>query len=232
MIIAAPTSGSKGGTGKSTLSSVLALHLSDKFNVLLIDLGEAGSSTLLALGQDPGAPYIQDFFSGSADWRDVLCQSPYSPRLFVAPSPRKIAGPVDPSMLASMLEEVKRYFHLTLIDLPAYPGKLYDPVVDLADITLLLLNPDPLSFEAAKNSYVGKNLVLPVMNKYHPVHKQWLDRAKETWNAVFAFPFDPALTFSKTRTLPEAMKFLKEETRKDLKLLAQRLLKPFVKVSR
>ena len=232
MIIAAATSGSKGGTGKSTLSSLLALRLSKKYRVLLVDMGEGGSSTRLVLGQDPGPPYLVDYFAGKTDWKNIICQSPYSHRLYVAPSPPKIRGPVDPYMLYDMLVALKKHVQIVIIDLPAYPGSLYDPVVDMGHLVLLLMNPDPLSFEAAKQAYTGRGLVLPVLNKYHPVHREWLDKAKEHWNVVFAFPFDPALTFSKTRTLPEAYKFSKEETKKDLALLAQRLLKPFVKISR
>ena len=232
MITGVLTSGSKGGTGKSTLASVLALHLSSRYNVLLVDMGEGGSSTLLALGEDPGPPYLTDYFAGKAEWGEVVCQSPYSRRLFVAPSPPRIGGPVVPDMLGELLASVGRHVQVALVDLPAYPGSLLDPVVDLGDVVLLLVNPNPLSFEAARRAYTGRGLVLPVLNKYHPVHRGWLERARDRWNAVFAFPFDPALTFSKTRTLPEAMKYMKEETRRDLSLLAQRILKPFVKVSR
>ena len=227
------TSGSKGGTGKSTLSSVIAysVALSQK-KVLVVDLGEGGSSTWLTLGEDPGEPYLTDYFSGKADWRDIICLSPYVEGLYVAPSPPKTNNVVSVKMLSDLLAQVRGFFHLAFIDLPAYPGSLLDQVVDLGDIVMLLINPDSLCFKAAKQAYIGRGLVLPVLNKYHPIHHVWLDKAREEWNSVFIFPFDPALTFSRIKKLPDAFRYLKKETRKELELLAQRLSRPYVKVSR
>lgn len=236
------TSGSKGGTGKSTLSSLLSYKLAHSvlvsnsirkhLNVLLIDLGEGGSSTQLILGQDPGPPYLIDYLIGKAGWQDIICQSPYSQRLLVAPAPPRLEHTVPIDRLYYFIKWAKKMQFITLIDLPAYPARIYDGVVDMADITLLMINPDPLSFEAARNAYTGRGLVLPVLNKYHPKFRVFFEKAKNLWNVTFTFPFDPALTFTVTRTLPEAYRLAKEETRRDLGLLAQRVLKPFVKVTR
>jgi len=235
------TSGSKGGTGKSTLSSILALKLARstlttrntrrQLKVLLIDMGEGGSSTLLALGGDPGPPYLVDFLVGRAGL-DIVCQSPYSPRLYVAPAPPRLSILPPLTRLPYLVAWGERMFDFVIIDLPAYPGNILDTAVDLGHIAVLVFNPDSLSFSAAKNAYTGKSLVLPVLNKYHPKFRSWLEKAREYWNNAFTFPFDPALTFMAVSALPDAYELMKDETKEELGLLAQRILRPFIKISR
>ncbi|ABL78127.1 ATPases involved in chromosome partitioning-like protein [Thermofilum pendens Hrk 5] len=229
-------SGSKGGTGKSVLSSLASFELASMGRkVLLVDLGELGSSTQLCLAEDPGPPYLSDFFQGKASWRDVIVASPWE-KLFVAPSSKQ-QGPVDADSLEYLLEAVDGYVDFVVLDMPAYPGTLYDPVAALAEVLALVMNPDKLSFSAVGGWYVGREfarrkLALPVLNKYHPVMSPWLDRLREYFGAVFTVSFDPALTFAYTETIADAHKHLSKKTREEVKLLVQRLDKPLLKVTR
>ncbi len=236
MTVVAFASGSKGGTGKTTLASLLSYHVaSTGRKVLLIDLGESGSSTSLTLGE-PEPPTINDYLAGRCDWRDVVAESPYSQNLLVAPSTQNI-GRVEPEKIARIIRGVSRSVKHVVIDLPAYPGSLYDDVVALGEVVVAVLNPDKPSYEAVREWVLGRRglfegrLLLPVLNKYTPFDAEWRDRCEDDFKAFFTVPLDPALTFKATGNVRDAYALAKQETRKQIEQLAYRIEKPLLKVT-
>ncbi len=237
MAILVCSSGSKGGTGKTVTASLLAYHLA-KFSgrqVLLVDLGEFGSSTQLVLAKDPGPPYLNDYFLGNAPWNDVIVESPFVEGLYVAPSHGEI-GPVDVEALEYMLDQVAGTVSHVIIDLPAYPGTLYDPIVELAEIIVAVFNPDVLSFQAVdgwlrNRGLLRRKLVLPLLNKYFVLMGEWKERAEEKFGAVFTLPFDTALLYAATSNVEEAYSLSSQRVKRELEVLAYRVEKPLLKVT-
>jgi cellulose biosynthesis protein BcsQ len=229
-------SGHKGGTGKSVLSSLTAYALATQGKrVLLVDLGEYGSSTNLTLESDPGPPYISDYFMGRATWREVIVESSCSPNLWVAPGSKQ-QGPIDAQCLEYLIDSAGRQVNYVIIDLPSYPGTLLDPVVTLADIIVLVTNPDKLSVMAVKSWYSTRafarsKLGIPVLNKYHVLMHSWLDKMREEFGVVFPVSFDPALTFTFTDSVSDAYRNAGKRTREEIRLLTQRINKPLLKVT-
>ncbi|PLJ77598.1 ParA family protein [Infirmifilum sp. SLHALR2] len=236
MVIVAFASGNKGGTGKTVTASLLSYHLAKSGRqVLLIDLGEYGSSTRLTLDRDPGPPYLNDYFLGNASWSDVIVTSPFSDNLHVAPSRGEI-GPVDAETLEYLLDRVSSRVSHVFIDLPAYPGSLYDPIVGLAEIIVPVFNPDSLSFQAVKEwlkrrAFRSRKLVLPLLNKYFTMMGEWKEKAEDEFGSVFTLPFDSALLFSLTSNIEDAYSLSNRRVKDELRLLAYRIEKPLLKVT-
>ncbi|MEZ0345491.1 MAG: AAA family ATPase [Infirmifilum sp.] len=234
--VIAIVSGNKGGVGKTVIASLIAYHLAIVGKkALVIDLGERGSSTLLLLGEDPGHPYLSDFFIGRATWSDVIVQSTFTPNLLVAPSTGEI-GPVDPTSLEYLIDRVSKHVDFIVLDFPSYPGTLYDPLLDLARIHVVVFNPDALSYYSVvgwlkEKENLRKKLVLPVLNKYLVFLAEWKERAVDDLGVVFTLPFDSALAFTATRDIEEAYNNASSSVKKSVELLAYRLQKPLLKVS-
>ncbi|GAB6948170.1 hypothetical protein JCM16161A_23000 [Vulcanisaeta sp. JCM 16161] len=130
-VVASFFSGSKGGTGKSTLAANLAIAMSQSLrgNVLLIDLGIDSSQTASrTLGIVPERLGVLDFLMGSInDVNQLVSRSTYMPSVFVVPP-----GNVRSYQLAiSTNESFNRWVYminslvmgtasqLVLVDLPA-----------------------------------------------------------------------------------------------------------------
>jgi len=236
-LVVATVSGHKGGTGKTVVASLLSYHLSTRIGekVLVIDLGEAGSSTTLLLEEDPGPPYISDFFLGRATWSDVIVVSNLSDNLMIVPCSGEV-GPVDPTSLEYLIDRTSKHFEYIILDLPAYPGSLYDPVVGLAEVIITVFNPDFLSFQAVstwlkRRDFFRRKLILPLLNKYFLFMGDWKDLARDEFGTVFTMPFDAALQFSFARNIGEAYKNASNRVKKDLEVLTYRLQKPLLKVT-
>lgn len=237
VVVTACASGNKGGTGKTVTASLLAYHLAvrEGQRVLVVDVGERGSSTLLLLERDPGPPYLSDYFYGRTGWSDIIVESPFSGNLLVAPSSGEI-GPADAATLEYMFDRVSGYVDYVILDLPSYPGTLYDTLVELAQIVVAVFNPDVLSYTAVsrwlhEKGLLGKRLVLPLLNKYVFVLREWREKAEDDYGTVFILPFDSALMFTATRNIEEAFRAVSSRTRKEVEVLAYRVKRPLLKVT-
>ncbi|RLE90589.1 MAG: hypothetical protein DRN04_14720, partial [Thermoprotei archaeon] len=110
-VIVAFTSGSKGGTGKSTLSVLTTILLSavlDGKKILLIDFGEHGNSTRMIL-KHPEPPFLTDFLKGNikAIGRYRLKIGRIESKFFMIPNLGKIQ---KLSNIEIMLKKISRIF--------------------------------------------------------------------------------------------------------------------------
>ncbi|MGC8542549.1 MAG: ParA family protein [Vulcanisaeta sp.] len=152
-VAAAFFSGSKGGTGKSTLAANLAITMSQalRSNVLLIDLGIDSSQTASrTLGVVPERFGALDFLIGSVnDTNQLVSRSTYLPTVFVVPP-----GNIKSYQLAiSVNEAFNRWVYLintlimatgsqlVLIDLPANaPMPILIPALVTSQIINIVLD--------------------------------------------------------------------------------------------
>ncbi|MFB6470237.1 MAG: hypothetical protein TU36_003240 [Vulcanisaeta sp. AZ3] len=185
------TSGTKGGTGKTTIalniSTILAYELRNKsqYPVVLIDLGlDSGTATLLLLGgMEEHIPYtLIDYFLGRVpDPLSVMYVKTWqvddeSFRLVFTASLGTYAGQVrvDRYLLKGLMNAVNAISPIyTIIDTPAL-GLSYEILSSLLDISnnvILITVPDHSSLKAVNNVVnlmrdmgIGNRLLKPILN--------------------------------------------------------------------
>jgi MinD superfamily P-loop ATPase len=164
-VIVATFSGSKGGTGKTTLAVSLALAASLSREVLLVDASAEGGATAYLLGDCPG-PYLSEDPDGSL--RRVEADEL---RLTVAVN----RGPLLwPQKVAERVAEWASRYQLVVIDQPALTDvdavERYMPLLKLADTILIVTEPNPASIEASLYRFGGKRVIV-ALNQPRPYPK-------------------------------------------------------------
>lgn len=147
----------KGGVGKSTFCTNIALSLCEKGKkVLLID-GDAGLRSLdLLLGVDEMVLY---------DWTDILNErcDPSKARLFYNESLQLLPAPIEyPENLSTekfkkIIEIYKSEYDYIFIDSPAGIGELTKNYVECAENCIVVATPDAVSARSA--SVAGDELI-------------------------------------------------------------------------
>jgi MinD superfamily P-loop ATPase len=164
-VIVATFSGSKGGTGKTTLAVSLALAASLSREVLLVDASAEGGATAYLLGDCPG-PYLSEDPDGSL--RRVEADEL---RLTVAVN----RGPLLwPQKVAERVAAWASRYQLVVIDQPALTDvdavERYMPLLKLADTVLIVTEPNPASIEASLYRFGGKRVIV-ALNQPRPYPK-------------------------------------------------------------
>ena len=147
-ICLAVTSG-KGGTGKSTVSSGLAISFA-KLNksVLLIDLDERLGCLDLFFGIDANIVFdLSDIVLGK-DTEDALYQVPLYGNIKLIPAPKK-SGVVTPEVFNEFIKSQCEIYDIVIIDMPA--GVDFSLIKNLeGDVRYITVsNPDPVSVRDA-----------------------------------------------------------------------------------
>lgn len=168
-MIVATFSGSKGGTGKTTLAVSFSLAVSLRVETLLIDASAEGGATAYLLGDCPG-PYLSENPDGSlrrveADELQLTVAVNRGPLLW----PQKVAERVA--------AWAKRY-QLVIVDQPALTDvdavERYMPLLKLADTILIVTEPNPASIEASLYKF-GSKRVIVALNQPRPYPKTVVD---------------------------------------------------------
>ena len=162
----------KGGTGKSTFSTTLALSfVSMKKRVLLLDL-DAGLRCLdIILGIESKVMLdLSDVLSGRA-YKDALCFSTINKNLALLPAP---LYPIDinPVEFKKILTEVCNDFDIVILDFPAGLDFKLCSVLPKESEFITVCNSDPVSvkgaaavcYELKKRNFISRL----VINRFNP----------------------------------------------------------------
>ena len=144
----AVTSG-KGGTGKSTVSTGLALGFAALGKrALLIDMDEGLRCLDLMLGIDTQLVFdLSDALSGRA-WQDCIYPVPDNELLHLIPAPAKL-GTITHDEFAKFLDTVLPEYDIVLLDFPAgIDFKLYTALPSDTQF-IAVCTPDPVSVRDA-----------------------------------------------------------------------------------
>ena len=162
-------SGSKGGTGKTTLAVSLALVASMRVETLLVDASAEGGATAYLLGDSPG-PYLSEDPDGSL--RRVEADEL---QLTVAMNRRPLFWP---RKVAERIAAWRGSFQLIVIDEPALTDvdavERYMPLLKLADTILIVTEPNPASIEASLYRFWGKRVIV-ALNQPRPYPRTVVD---------------------------------------------------------
>lgn len=164
-MIVATFSGSKGGTGKTTLAVSLSLAAGMRVETLLVDASAEGGATAYLLGDSPG-PYLSEDPDGSLRLVEAGAL-----RLTVAVN----RGPLLwPQKVAERIADWVERYQLVMIDQPALTDvdavERYMPLLKLADTILVVTEPNPASIEASLYKFGSKRVVV-ALNQPRPYPK-------------------------------------------------------------
>jgi len=202
-VIVTTFSGSKGGTGKTTLAVALAVAVAGSAPTLIVDASAEGGATAYLLGDAP-PPYLSEDPEGS------LRQLEYEDlRLAIAVN----RGPLrNCSRVAEAARAWERAFPLVIIDVPALTDvdavERYLPIFLSTDAVLVVTEPNPASVESALFTFASKRVVVAlncprpypksVVSYYAKIVERWCRRAGAEYVVV---PYEPAVSRVSPTTL-------------------------------
>lgn len=200
-MIVATFSGSKGGTGKTTLAVSVSVVTSALLSTLLVDTSAEGGATAYLLGDAP-PPYLRE--DPERSLRRVEAEGL---RIFVAVNRGALT---NVEAVAKAVEAWASRFELVMLDIPALTDvdavERYMPLLRLADTVLVVAEPNPASLEASLYTFGAKRVVVAlnsprpypktVVDHYARVVASFCRRASE--KGVLAdyvlIPYDPAVS--------------------------------------
>lgn len=219
------TSLSKGGTGKSTLASLMTLALGlAESRVLLIDMGEEGSSSSMLLKR-PEPPFLKAVLEGETRFEDAvglfeidIAFRRKSARASFYMLPNMGELPIFDSNLEMFMEELegaRDNLDVTLIDLPAFQGSDFMKIIDGSDIVMLVVEPGSARSVAGAAKRKIRGDVLPILNKYvrgSAVSKAAYDYLLSRYGECLVVPLDPALALMSSSTIRYVLGNIQRET--------------------
>lgn len=195
-MLIATFSGSKGGTGKTTLAVALSVTAAASVPTLLIDASSEGGATAYLLGDSP-PPYLRE--DPEASLRQVEHDAF---KLTVAVN----RGPLnEPERVAKALRSWSRRYTLVIVDIPALTDvdavDRYLPIILEADSILVVTEPNSASIESALYTFTGKRVTVALncprpypksaVDYYSKAIAYWCKRAGADYVVV---PYEPAVS--------------------------------------
>ena len=146
------TSG-KGGTGKTTVSTGLAVAFARKNEkVLLIDCDCGMRGVDLMFGIESKLFFdIADAVNGNCDIRKAIYAVDKIKGLYVIPAPIHSDNEVSPQLMQQLISTVKKDFDRIIIDSPAGVGSGFESAASCADSAIIVVNPEPISIRGCLN---------------------------------------------------------------------------------
>ena len=143
----------KGGTGKTTVSTSLALALVRKQNkVLVIDCDSGMRGTDMMLGITDRLVYdVSDVISGTCNLEDALYECHGARGLYTLAAPISAEDEISPQVMKQFIDEHKNNYDYVIVDAPAGVGTGFESAAIAADRALIVVNTEPISIRGGVN---------------------------------------------------------------------------------
>lgn len=166
---------------------------------------------------------------GKVGPKSLLAESSLTSGLLVAPSRSPLAGGLRPERLEEILQAAKAEVDYVVVDFPAYAHGPLDLLLKRADEVLLVATPNMLalrqlrSWLESKAAFLDTSKLAGILNMYFEALRGWKKALLSIIEEVEVVYFDPALGFTHTRNIAEAMICCEKLTRQKLLELAEKL---------
>lgn len=235
--------GVKGGVGKSTVAMNVAIWMSKRARVLLLDGDPRVRSVELKL-RPRGRGSLFEVLSGKISWEEAVhpCSRAGLPNLFVMPAGRVYLPPAEKweerlkfaaRLMDRMLEGIRGKFEHVVIDTPPSIGYEHLLLTSMAERILYVCEPNEdsiASTKAASTDLVRICEIEPagvVLSKVVDKGdlKKWKRMASEIAPLLGVIPFDEAAERAFRRNMPLALEAPNSKASLALRKVAAKLLR-------
>lgn len=143
----------KGGTGKTTVCSCMAVAMASKNKkVLVVDTDSGMRGMDMYLGIQSKLVYdISDVVSGSCEPEDAICKVDGFSDFDAIAAPLRAEDEISPSIMKDFVDKVKSKYDYILIDSPAGTGSGFESAAKAADRAIIVINAEPISVRGGQN---------------------------------------------------------------------------------